>query len=292
MAIQKKPAAKRKKATPEELAMPAPKKRKGKPAPAIDDAAARPSEVGGRRVDVDDDADEKPKKPRKKATAPPPPPDESKLSWSVNPAEETWGTTVEPVRRWSTKCGRYDVVRVKPAEEREYFGATKVSKDGGKVCFESDKMGPGYPKKYATLDAAMESVEVHHAALHRLPGVTSNRDAVVNQAEKMGLSRRVAPASPKPAPTARVATERKPTTPRTGSNKMSGLGAAALVLKEAGEPLTCKQMIEAMASKGYWTSPGGKTPDATLSAAIGKDIRAKQKDSGFKKVGVGLYAAN
>jgi hypothetical protein len=28
--------------------------------------------------------------------------------------------------------------------------------------------------------------------------------------------------------------------------------------------MTCKELIGAMAAKGYWTSPGGKTPEATL----------------------------
>jgi hypothetical protein len=50
--------------------------------------------------------------------------------------------------------------------------------------------------------------------------------------------------------------------------KLSALDAAAKVLEEAGEPMNAKQMIDAMAAKGYWTSPGGKTPHATLYAAI------------------------
>jgi hypothetical protein len=32
--------------------------------------------------------------------------------------------------------------------------------------------------------------------------------------------------------------------------------------------MTSKEIIEAMASKGYWTSPGGKTPHATLYTAV------------------------
>src|SRR5882762_1849637 len=46
--------------------------------------------------------------------------------------------------------------------------------------------------------------------------------------------------------------------------QLSCLNAAAKVLAEKGEPMTCKEMIEAMAAKGYWTTPGGKTPHATL----------------------------
>jgi preprotein translocase subunit YajC len=50
--------------------------------------------------------------------------------------------------------------------------------------------------------------------------------------------------------------------------KLSALDAAAKVLAEEGRPMTCKEMIAAMTAKGYWTSPGGQTPDATLYTAV------------------------
>jgi HB1, ASXL, restriction endonuclease HTH domain len=59
---------------------------------------------------------------------------------------------------------------------------------------------------------------------------------------------------------------------RTTGKKMSVLDAAVKVLGEAKEPLNAKQMIECMAAKGYWTSPGGKTPQATLYAVLLRDI--------------------
>jgi hypothetical protein len=61
------------------------------------------------------------------------------------------------------------------------------------------------------------------------------------------------------------------------------LDAAARVLAEAGQPMTCKEMIEVMGSKGYWTSPGGLTPDATLYSAILRDLSAKAADARFQK---------
>src|SRR5689334_18463161 len=48
------------------------------------------------------------------------------------------------------------------------------------------------------------------------------------------------------------------------AKKLSALNAAARVLSEAGQPMTAREMIDAMAAHGYWTSPGGKTPAATL----------------------------
>src|SRR5260370_40985098 len=65
--------------------------------------------------------------------------------------------------------------------------------------------------------------------------------------------------------------------------QLSCLNAAAKVLAEKGEPMTCKEMIEEMAAKGYWTTPGGKTPHATLYSSIARVIRDKGKDARFKK---------
>ena len=54
--------------------------------------------------------------------------------------------------------------------------------------------------------------------------------------------------------------------------------------------MSCKEMIEAMAVKGYWTSPGGKTPDATLYAAILRETSAKGTDARFQKTDRGRFA--
>jgi len=48
---------------------------------------------------------------------------------------------------------------------------------------------------------------------------------------------------------------------------LSGLDAAAKVLEEAGEALSCKAIVECALEKGYWKTHG-KTPAATIYAAI------------------------
>jgi hypothetical protein len=50
--------------------------------------------------------------------------------------------------------------------------------------------------------------------------------------------------------------------------KIGALDAAAKVLAEEDRAMTCREVIEAMAAKGYWTSPRGKTPEATLYTAV------------------------
>jgi hypothetical protein len=72
---------------------------------------------------------------------------------------------------------------------------------------------------------------------------------------------------------------------------VSCLDAAARVLVEAGEPLNARQMIEAITAKGYWTSPAGKTPHATLYSAIIREISVKGNDARFRKTERGKFAA-
>jgi HB1, ASXL, restriction endonuclease HTH domain len=84
----------------------------------------------------------------------------------------------------------------------------------------------------------------------------------------------------------------KPAASAGGAKKLSALDAAAKVLAGSKEPLTTKQMIEAMAAKKLWTSPGGKTPHATLYSAIIREISTKGKDARFKKTERGKFTAN
>jgi vancomycin resistance protein YoaR len=94
---------------------------------------------------------------------------------------------------------------------------------------------------------------------------------------------------PADAADAKPAKTKKARTAKT--KKMSALDAAAKVLEEASEPMNAKGMIETMATKGYWTSPGGKTPHATLFAAILREINTKGKEARFTKASKGHFAA-
>ena len=71
--------------------------------------------------------------------------------------------------------------------------------------------------------------------------------------------------------------------------KLSALDAAARVLGESGQPMNCQEMIETMATKGYWTSPAGKTPGATLSSAILRELKMKGADARFRKTERGKF---
>jgi hypothetical protein len=76
------------------------------------------------------------------------------------------------------------------------------------------------------------------------------------------------------------------------TKRVSAIDAAAQLLATSKEPMGCKELIEAMAAKGLWTSPGGKTPHATLYSAILREINVKGKDARFTKTDRGRFAAN
>jgi hypothetical protein len=54
--------------------------------------------------------------------------------------------------------------------------------------------------------------------------------------------------------------------------------------------MNTKQIIESMAQKGYWTSPGG-TPWATLYSALLREIDIKSAEARFKKIERGMFGA-
>ena len=132
------------------------------------------------------------------------------------------------------------------------------------------------------LVAKEPEVVAPETALETLPGTTQEGDAPRSQltAEE---SDKFAAAQ------AKKTRERK--APKA-DGKLSCLDAAAKVLVEAKEPMTTKAMIETMATKKLWASPGGKTPAATLYSAILREINTKGKEARFKKADRGLFGVN
>ena len=99
-----------------------------------------------------------------------------------------------------------------------------------------------------------------------------------------------AKASKQPAPAQRPTPSAPQVAGPVVAGKLSALDAAAKVLGEVGQALNCQQLIEAMAAKGYWTSPAGRTPAATLYASISKEVATKGAAARFVKVARGQFA--
>ncbi len=98
-------------------------------------------------------------------------------------------------------------------------------------------------------------------------------------------------APPVPKATGKAKAKQAATPAPAKARKMGALDAAALVLADAAKPMRSKELIAEMARRGLWTSPGGKTPEATLYAAILREIGAKGPDARFARAGKGEFTS-
>jgi hypothetical protein len=117
-------------------------------------------------------------------------------------------------------------------------------------------------------------------------------------AERKHIMARKKTTTQNPAEAEKGTTTKKEKTPKQQKPKaekektLSALDAAAKLLAETGEPMNCQEMIKAMSEKGYWTSPGGQTPHATLYSAILRELKTKGAEARFRKTERGKFAAN
>jgi len=123
---------------------------------------------------------------------------------------------------------------------------------------------------------------------------TPKKKAPAKKATRPNTTTTVAKAKPnastkaKPAKNATRANKATKTAKATKPKRISGLDLAAKVLTEAKEPLQAKAIAERAIAAGWKTN--GKTPHATLYAAMIREIAKKGKDARFIKTDRGLFA--
>jgi len=133
-------------------------------------------------------------------------------------------------------------------------------------------------KSAARAEGAARSERLRKAALAEIKKRLDGKPAEGAKAKGKGDKAPKTPTAPKPAK------EKKP-------KRVSALDAAAQIIAGAKVPMRAKEMIAEMEAKGLWKSPGGKTPEATLYAAIIREIAAKGNASRFKKHDKGVFVA-
>jgi hypothetical protein len=132
---------------------------------------------------------------------------------------------------------------------------------------------PPKSKRAARADGAAKTERLRKAALAEIKGRLDGKPAEAKPA-KSGK----APKAPK------ASKEKKP-------KRVSALDAAAQVIAGSKAPMRAKEMVAEMEAKGLWKSPGGKTPEATLYAAIIREIAAKGEKARFRKHDKGQFVA-
>ena len=74
---------------------------------------------------------------------------------------------------------------------------------------------------------------------------------------------------------------------KTASRRTGVLDAAVQILA-GGQEMNCSEIVEAALARKLWTTKG-KTPAATLNAAIHREIKTKGKDARFVKASPGKF---
>src|SRR5262249_42393539 len=144
--------------------------------------------------------------------------------------------------------------------QSSHFNAEAKNGDGGDHSIEQAKDGCGRPRDYRTLASAVEVCRLHFAGVQ--VGANSDEQAMRVHAHAHDLDVLPAVTTDEPQAEAKVK-KRTKKVGKPNEGKLSAIDAAAKVLGEAGKSMNCKEMIDAMAAKGYWKSPGGQTPQAT-----------------------------
>lgn len=147
----------------------------------------------------------------------------------------------------------------------------------------SSKKKPNAPKSKGAVVAKPEKSE---RTTPRKPDVAvaateKSRKAVIDSIQSR-LDGKAPTAPKKPS---------KGTQANSPAKRLSAIDAAAQVLAKSSKPMRPQELIDTLASRGLWTSPGGKTPAATLSAAIGREIKLLGNQARFVKAERGFFAA-
>ncbi len=118
----------------------------------------------------------------------------------------------------------------------------------------------------------------------------TNKTTKAPRAETAATPPKVKAKAATPAKTTKGATRAKPAgdAPDKATKRTGILDAAAQILAKAKEPMGCKDIVEQAIAKKLW-STSGKTPSATLYAAIIREISKKGKDARFEKVDRGRF---
>ena len=166
------------------------------------------------------------------------------------------------------------------------------------------KIGGLYPAKVSNQVATVRIDSTNtHGGWNATNTATGKRIRIKTAQRLRGPAKGGAKVEASGAPKAVVAKDAKPEAPakkarskKAGGEqkpkRVSALDAAAQVLKASSKPMRAQDLIAAMAERGLWKSPGGKTPHATFYAAMMREARDKGNASRFRKVDRGQFSFN
>jgi hypothetical protein len=122
------------------------------------------------------------------------------------------------------------------------------------------------------------------------PSPASHEEVEMSEKKKKSIKLHDPATEPAEAPKAKSKAKKAAKPAAKTEGKMSLKDAAIEVLRQAGQPMTPKELVAAAVEKELWTPGEGKTPEATLAAAIYVEINKKGSEARFVKADKGKFA--
>jgi hypothetical protein len=197
--------------------------------------------------------------------------------------------------------GGWDAVNEATGKEVRIKSAQRLRGEAGpKTAPKAADVAPVGAGAKPAAEVAKDAKAAPAAAVGKSGAAGAKPDAATDKAGKVAAWRKdvadkVSTPDPANAAAAKAAKEAhrakkaKAAKPK-GERKPGILTLAADVLKDAKAPMDCKDIVEKVLTKGLWQTKG-KTPAATLYAAIIREIAAKGKDARFRKTDRGQFEA-
>jgi hypothetical protein len=197
-----------------------------------------------------------------------------------------------------SRYGGWDAVNTKTGKAVRIKSAQRLRAEAGRKAAPAAHVGTGAtPAAESAKDAKAASAAAGGEAANPLEAhYRGLRDAAkAEKAAKVAAWRKeVAEKTARPDPKIdaavkasevnRLAKKAKAARPK-GERKPGCLDAAVRVLREAGKPMGCQDVVKEALAKGWWQTKGA-TPSATLYAAIIREIAAKGPKARFRRAEV------
>ena len=153
---------------------------------------------------------------------------------------------------------------------------------------ENVKVGEAYTLKVGKNLVAVTVKDVDAKGKITVAG-SSGKPMTVSDAARLAPGARGKTSTPKATKTARGRDVGQKGAPQAKEKRLGLVDAAIQVMKAAGKPMNCKDIVKVILEKKLWETTG-KTPDATLYSSILRDIQKKGAEARFKKVDRGQFA--